>query len=451
MRACAILCFALAAVCNLAAAPPSVTFHRDVEPLLQKHCQGCHRPGEAAPFSLLTYGDARPWAKSIREAVQVKKMPPWFADPAHGSFANDRRLNPRDIETIRTWVDQGAPEGSAQEAPPPLTFSDNWKIGKPDLVIELPVEFEVPATGTIDYTWFATSLSLQEDRWIEKLEVRPGDRSVVHHALVFARPPGSKLWSGLRAGEFRAAPDNRKPNSRPQTEKASFVSNGLGGGSELIGDYVPNGDPFVAGPGQARLLRAGSDLLFQMHYTTNGRATKDRTRVGIVFAKKPPAERVVNDALMNSSLRIPPGAPNHEVKGTVTFLSDTSIGGFGPHMHVRGRAMRYELIRSWSGAVETLLDVPAYNFNWQLKYQPTQWVPVKKGDRLRVTAWYDNSPNNRNNPDPAKEVLWGDQSWDEMLFGFFDFVIPADSNPDLVTGGGPKQEPKAAPTTSAAR
>ena len=205
----------------------------------------------------------------------------------------------------------------------------------------------------------------------------------------------------------------------------------------MIGDYVVNGDPFVAGPGQARLVRAGSHMLFQMHYTSNGRATTDRTRVGIVFAKTPPKERVVNDAVLNATLRIPPGASNHQVQGTVTFLGDTLIGGFGPHMHVRGKAMRYELLRSEDQVSETLLYVPEYNFNWQLKYQPAKWVPVKKGDKLRITAWYDNSPNNRWNPDPTREVLWGDQSWDEMLFAFFDFVIPADSDPLLVTGGKP--------------
>jgi hypothetical protein len=196
-----------------------------------------------------------------------------------------------------------------------------------------------------------------------------------------------------------------------------------------------NGDPFIADPGQARLIRAGSHMLFQMHYTTTGRAVTDRTRVGIVFAKTPPKQRVVNDAVVNPSLRIPPGAPNHEVQGTVTFQHDTFIGGFGPHMHVRGKAMRYELLRGDGNVAETLLYVPAYNFNWQLKYQPKVWIPVKKGDRLRITGWYDNSPNNPHNPDPSKEVLWGDQSWDEMLFAFLDFLIPADASLQLVTGG----------------
>jgi hypothetical protein len=266
----------------------------------------------------------------------------------------------------------------------------------------------------------------------------------VHHSLVFARPPGSKFFDKLLPGGMQAAPDDPKSRKGPQTDVGDFaVTNGLGSGVEMIGDYVPNGDPYIAGPGQARLIRAGSHILFQMHYTSNGHAVTDRTRIGFIFAKDPPKERVVNDAVMNTSLRIPPGAPNHEVKATVTFLHDTAISGFGPHMHLRGKAMRYDLFRTGQDTPETLLYVPSYDFNWQLKYQPEKWVEVKEGDRLRVTAWYDNSVNNPYNPDPKREVPWGDQSWDEMLFAFFDFVIPADARPEIVTGGPPKPEQRA--------
>lgn len=433
-----VLCFALA-VLPIGAAP-SVTFHKNIEPLLQKHCQGCHRPGEAAPFSLLTYKEARPWARAIREAVQLRKMPPWFADSHHGEFANDPRLSPSEISAITAWVDAGASEGNPADAPPPVQFKDGWRIGTPDLIVELPVDFPVPASGTIDYTWFATDMKLAEDKWIEKLEVRPGNRSVVHHALVFARAPGNEFRKELQPGNYQVKEEKRKPNSDPQSDEGIFViGNSFPNGAEMIGDYVPNGDPFVAAPGQARLVRAGSHLLFQMHYTANGRETSDRTRVGFIFAKTPPRERIVNEAVVNSTIRIPPGTANHEARATVTFQGDTAISGFGPHMHVRGKAMRYDLIRADTNQTETLLSVPAYNFNWQLKYQPKQFVQVRKGDQLKVTAWYDNSPNNPNNPDPSREVLWGDQSWDEMLFAFFDFVIPAASSPDIVTGGVKKE------------
>jgi hypothetical protein len=413
-----------------------ITFHKHVEPILQRHCQGCHRPGEAAPFSLLSYKDTRPWAKSIRAAVLQRKMPPWFANAAHGKFANDRRLSASEIETIQAWVDQGASQGKLGDAPPPLVFSSGWKIGEPDLVVELPVEFPVPAGGTIDYTWFAADMGLTEDRWIERVEVRPGDRKVVHHALVFARAPGNPYRSDLQPGSVKSRPEAPRNNPPKESDAGAFaVGNNFPSGVEMIGDYVVNGDPFVAAPGHARLVRAGSHMLFQMHYTSSGTATKDRTKVGIVFAKKPPKFRIVNDAVLNATLRIPPGAPNHQVTAVATFQHDTALGGFGPHMHVRGKAMRYELLQAGTSEGTILLDVPSYDFNWQLKYEPKSLVPVKKGDRIRITAWYDNSSNNRYNPDPSVEVRWGDQSWAEMLFAFFDYVIPADVDPAAVTGG----------------
>jgi hypothetical protein len=412
-----------------------VTFHKDIEPLVQKHCQACHRPGEAAPFSLLTYKDARPWAAAIKQAVSQRKMPPWFADSSHGEFRNDRRLNDGEIATILAWVEGGAKEGNAADAPPPLHFADGWKIGAPDLVLELPMAYSVPTTGTIDYIWFAVDMNLTEDKWIERVEVRPTDRSVVHHALVFARAPGGAYLKELLPGNSTV--EKPDPESTgPQQGKGTFaVGNGFSADTEMIGDYVPNGDPFIAEADHARLVHAGSQLLFQIHYTTNGHATKDRTQVGIVFAKRPPRFRVVNDAVANVTLSVPPGAANHVVLATAEFQHDTVISNFGPHMHLRGKAMRYELLRAGSTTPEILLNVPHYDFNWQLKYNPVTPIAVKKRDILRITAWYDNSPNNPYNPDPKKQVHWGNQSWEEMLFAFFDFSIPADLDPSVVTGG----------------
>jgi hypothetical protein len=413
-------------------AAATVTYNKDIAPILQKHCQGCHRSGEAAPFSVATYKDTRPWAKAIRAAVLSRRMPPWFANPAHGKFLNDPRLSAAEIEAVRIWADSGAPEGDPKDAPEPPVFSDGWKIGTPDLVVEIPVAYPVPAQGTVDYIWMAVDPKIAEDKWIERIEVRPGARSVVHHVLAFARRPGSKYRPDLQPGDFKDRPEKEPDNRGPQSPKGFFAFAGANG-TEMIADYVPNGDPFIAPEGHARFIAAGSHMLFQMHYTTNGQAVTDRTQVGIVFAKKPPKYRIVNDAVMNPTIRIPPGAPNHQAEGTVTVQHDTRIGGFGPHMHVRGKAMRYELLRP-GAEPEILLDVPNYDFNWQIKYQPAHWVDVKKGDRIRVTAWYDNSPNNRNNPDPSKEVFWGDQSWSEMLFAFLDYVVPVDVDPGLVTG-----------------
>lgn len=425
----------LAGILSTVATAGEVTFHKDIEPLVQKHCQACHRPGEVAPFSLLTYKDTRPWAAAIKQAVSQHKMPPWFADSSHGEFRNDPRLNDSEIAIIRAWVEGGAKEGDAVDAPPPLHFADGWKIGTPDLVLELPTEYSVPTTGTIDYTWFAVDMKLTEDKWIERVEVRPTDRSVVHHALVFARAPGGAFLKDLSPGNSTVL--KPEPESTvPQQDKGFFaVGNGFSADTEMIGDYVPNGDPFIAEADHARLVHAGSQLLFQMHYTTNGHATKDRTQVGIVFAKRPPRFRVVNDAVMNKTLSIPPGAANHLVQATAEFQHDTVISNFGPHMHLRGKAMRYELLRAGSTTPEILLNVPHYDFNWQLKYDPVTPITVKKRDTLRITACYDNSPNNPYNPNPKKQVHWGDQSWDEMLFAFFDYSVPADLDPSLVTGG----------------
>lgn len=400
-----------------------VEFHKDVEPVLQKHCQGCHRPGEAAPFSMLSYKETRPWAKAIRTAVACRKMPPWFANPAHGEFQNDARMSAAEIETLTKWADSGAVEGDPAKAPKALAFDQGWRIGKPDLIVEIPADFPIPKDGVVDYTWFAADMKLAEDKWIEKLQVIPGSREHVHHALIFARAPGSKFRRTLQPGGMESRPEVHVPNTRPQSDKGGYAIGSTVGDAEMIGDYVPNGDPFIAGAGQGRLVKAGSHMLFQMHYTPNGKASTDRTRVGIVFAKTPPSERVVNDAVINTTLRIPPGAGNHPVSAVVTVPRDTRIGAFGPHMHLRGKAMRIELLRAGQDP-KILLDVPAYDFNWQLKYQPKDWIVVNKGDQLRVTAWYDNSPNNRYNPDPAREVPWGDQSADEMLFAFFDYIIP---------------------------
>lgn len=381
---------------------------------------------------MMSYDEVRPWAKAIRGAVVSRKMPPWFADPQHGQFANETRLTEAEIATVNTWVSAGAPAGNASDAPPPRKYSNGWKIGQPDLVVEIPTGFPIPKAGSVDYVWMATDLGLKEDRWIEKVEVRPGARAAVHHALVIAREPNSSYRRDVQPGAWKSRPEV-EPKSRPaQSDRGHFALGSKMGGAELIGDYVPNGDPYIAEPGQARLVKAGSHLLFQMHYTPNGQETIDRTQVGIVFAKTPPRERLVNNAVVNGTLRIPPGAANHQVDAVVTLQSDARLGAFGPHMHLRGKAMRFELLRP-GAEPETLLYVPAYDFNWQLKYQPRQWVQVRKGDQLRVTAWYDNSPNNKSNPDPTKEVFWGDQSWSEMLFAFFDYVIPADADPlDLV-------------------
>ncbi|MBL8217292.1 MAG: thiol-disulfide isomerase [Bryobacterales bacterium] len=401
------------------------TFHTDVLPVLQKRCQQCHRPGEAAPMSLLTYKEARPWAKAMKAAVLGKTMPPWFADPAHGSFQNDRRLAAAEIETLVNWADSGAVEGDPKDAPAPLRFSNGWTIGEPDMVFEMPNDFKVPAKGTVDYTWILVPTNLKEDKWVEKIEVRPGARDVVHHIVLMARAPGAGYMKQMKPG-IPFTPGPGKPSNRPDNGQGFYYM--LGGGVEMVAVYVPGGDAYVTRPGQARLLKAGTDLIFQMHYTANGKETLDRSWVGIKFASGPPKERVINTFIANPNLLIPAGEGNAKVVARVPVHADATLESMFPHMHVRGKSMEYRAIYP-DGTTEVLLNVPKYDFNWQLTYIPVQPKKLPRGTTLEIVAHYDNSPNNRFNPDPTKEVRWGDQTWEEMLAAFVDFSIPADVNP----------------------
>ena len=417
-----VLSFAAAAA--LFAAPAKdVTFHYDIEPILQARCQGCHRPGEAAPMSLMTYQEARPWAKAIREAVLIRKMPPWFADPAHGSFANDRRLAQTEIDKIAAWVDGGAKEGNPKDAPEPRTFSQGWAMGKPDAVIEMPMDFPVPASGTVDYTYFVVPSGFTEDKWVENVEVRAGNAGVVHHVVVRVRPPGSTFLAEAKYGKPFVPPHG--PRGRmPDTGQGALET----GSAEVVGIYVPGGVPYLLKPGQARLIPAGSDIAFTMHYTTKGKAGTDRSRVGFQFAKQPPKERVVNMVVTNRNLWIPAGEANQVVFAKVTLEADSTLLSLFPHMHVRGKAFEYRATYP-SGKSETLLNVPGYNFNWQLTYYLQQPKMLPKGTVLECVARYDNSLNNPFNPDPGKEVYWGDQTWEEMMAGFVDLAMPVKMDP----------------------
>ena len=403
-----------------AAALNEVTFHKDIEPLLQARCQSCHRAGEAAPMSLMTYKDARPWAKAIKEAVVVRKMPPWFAAPDHGQFANDRRLPQAEIDTLAAWADTGAKEGDVKDAPKPVTFAEGWAMGKPDVVLEMPEAYEVPASGTVEYTYFVMPTGFTEDRWVQQVEVRPGNKSVVHHIVMIVRPPGVKYVSEAPLGHAYVPP-KKEGTHKPDTGQG--VLQGGQGGIEMVGVYVPGGLPYVLQPGQARLIPKGSDIIFQMHYTTNGKAATDRSRVGFIFAKEPPAERVVNAYVANMNLHIPAQANNHQVNARITLYNDTHLLSMFPHMHVRGKSFEYRATYP-TGETETLLTVPKYDFNWQLTYYLKEPKLLPKGTVLECIAHYDNSPNNPYNPDPKSEVWWGDQTWEEMLAGFVDLSMP---------------------------
>lgn len=434
--------WALGCVFSVAAFAGDVTFYKDVLPVLQKRCQECHRPGEVVPMSLLTYKDARPQAKAIRAAVLTKKMPPWFADSAHGRFANDRSLTESEKKILVSWADTGAQEGDPKDAPKPLEFTDGWTIGKPDVVVEMPNEFHVPAKGTVDYCWIVVPTGFTEDKWVEKIEVRPGNRSVVHHIVLMARQPGARYMKDAKPGVPFFPPKNGDEEHKPDTGEGVMYM--MGGTVEMVSVYVPGGIAYRTRPGQARLIKAGSDLIFQMHYTANGKEAVDRSRVGIVFAKEPPKERVVNTFIMNPNIHIPAGDPNFQEVAKVKVYEDVTLLNFFPHMHVRGKSFEYQVTYP-NGESQVLLNVPKYDFNWQLTYDLAEPVRLPKGTEIQAIAHYDNSPNNPSNPDPKSDVYWGDQTWEEMLAGFVDFAIPVTTSP------GDVAKPKKAQPAGAAQ
>jgi len=404
-------CFLLPAISLLGEKGKAVSFHRDIVPILQKNCQECHRPGEAAPMALLSYRDVRPWARAIRESVLSRRMPPWFADPAVGKFENTRRLLNSEIETISAWAAAGAPEGDPKDAPPPRKFAEGWRIGEPDVVFELPNPVDVPAAGTVDYTYVIVPTGFLEDKWVALSEARPDARTVVHHIIAFVREPKSK-W-------FR-----EYPVGVPFVPKKG----GSEDGGQFLSGYAPGTPPEEFNPGEAKLIKAGSDIVFQLHYTANGKPAVDRSRLGLVFAKEPPRRRVLTLAASDKEFVIPPGAPNHRVEGSFTLYADSELIGLLPHMHLRGKAMEMRAVYP-SGEVEKLLWVPRYDFNWQLGYKLDRPKFLPKGTRIEASGYFDNSPNNKSNPDPSAEVRYGDQSWEEMMIGFFWVSIPAQMNP----------------------
>ncbi|MCI0627089.1 MAG: thiol-disulfide isomerase [Acidobacteria bacterium] len=375
---------------------------------------------------LLTYRQVRPWAKAIREVVLTRRMPPWFAAPEHGKFVNDTSLSKGEIDKLATWVSSGAPEGDPSDLPPEKVFTHGWNLGVPDVVFELP-QYTVPASGVIEYTSFVIPTGFTEDKWVEQLELRPGDRSVVHHAGVTIREVGDSWLRQAPIGQPFTKTASEGKKARDTSDKAKEPSDAHFG-PELLMVYLPGGTTEPPGPGRAKLIKAGSDLIFTIHYTPNGKPTIDRTRLGLTFAKEPPAERVVTFAAVNQKLAIPPGDPNYRLDTRAILREPAKLIGFFPHMHLRGKAFEYRVV-SPRGESTTVLKVPRYDFNWQLYYKLEEPLLLEAGSRLEATAWYDNSPNNPFNPDPKVEVRWGAQTWDEMMGAGFDLAIKTHQDP----------------------
>ena len=372
-----------------------VTFTKDVAPILYNRCVDCHRPGEIAPMSLLTYNEARPWAKAIKEKVLDRSMPPWLASAENHQFKNDRRLSQKEIDTIAAWVDAGAPKGDDHDLPAQPKFEQGWSIGKPDAVISLDQAVSVPAEGVIPYKYLTVQTNFNEDKWVQAAEIRPGNRKVVHHVIIFVQEPGNR------------------------TELTGEARGGIG--YKLCG-FAPGEQPKVFPPGTARLIRKGSKLTFQMHYTPNGEATTDRSYVGLIFSKTPVQRTALTGTAINARFVIPAGDPNFEVRSSWTATDDVRIIDLMPHMHVRGKDFTYTAVYP-DGHSEVVLQVSKYDFNWQLLYQFREPLFLPKGARLDCVAHFDNSARNKYNPDPAKEVRWGDQTWEEMMIGWFDYVL----------------------------
>ncbi len=392
-----------------AATRDSITYYKDVAPILQRSCQECHRPGEIGPMPLMTFDDARRAASRIGEALAIGKMPPWFADPGVNHFTNDRTLPPDQVQTIMAWIDGGMPAGTPADAPPPRSFVDGWTIGQPDLVVELPNDFDVPAHGTLEYQYIVLPLGFTEDKWIQAVEVRPGNRAVVHHVTAMLREPGSSWLADLPFGVMRP---KRGDNVDPT---------GLAMSNGSIGSYTPGQPPVQYRPGRAARAKAGSDLVLELHYTANGKPAKDRTKVGFIFAKEAPTEMVRRFSIINTRFEIPPGNPDYRVDAAVTVRSDMKLIAIQPHMHLRGKAAEIRLVSS-NGSTTPLLKAH-YDPMWQLRYQLADELDLKSGARLEATWWFDNS-RHRYNPDPRATVHWGDQTWEEMALVAFDAVVP---------------------------
>jgi peroxiredoxin len=375
-----------------------VTYTKHIAAILQKHCLECHRPGQIAPFALTSYEEVVGWAATIQEVINEGRMPPWHADPRYGEFANDCRLPEKEKQQIIDWIKNGTPRGDSKDFPEPVHFADGWRIPKPDVVITMPKPFKVPAEGTVPYEFIVVDPGFTEDKWVRAAEVKPGCRPVVHHILVFVQPPGG-----------------------PGTDRhGGFITNWLAAS-------VPGARPLILPEGMAKLVPAGSRLLFQIHYTPNGAPQEDQSCVGLVFADPKTVQKEVStEMVVNPKFVIPPHEPHYRVEATTAVPQDSLLLTLMPHTHLRGKTFQYEAIYP-NGDREILLDLPRYDFNWQNSYVLAKPKLLAKGTELRCVAYYDNSKNNPSNPNPDATVRWGDQTWDEMMIGYFD-IVPVDQD-----------------------
>lgn len=386
MRTCTfVLALFLAVTSDSHAA--QITYTKDIAPILFKNCVTCHRAGEVAPMSLRNYDETRPWAKAIKEKVSSREMPPWFADPAHGSFSNDASLSAKEIKAVVKWVDAGAPRGNPNEMPVMPTFTQGWQRGEPDAIIELPT-VNIPAEGSDYFPNLNFKAEVDESQWIQAIEIRPSNMDVAHHVVIFMNGFGG----------------------------------GMGSDFNVLGTWAVGTAANVYPEGMGRKLRNGQTLTTNMHYHPNGTATTDTTRIGLYYGEGELKHEVRAAIAGSYSLYIPAGAENHEESDAWYVEDDIKIISMFPHMHLRGKDMQFAAYTD-DKKEDILLSVPQYDFNWQLFYYPTEPISVKAGSEIEILAHYDNSKNNPSNPDPTRNVGFGLQSTDEMMFGIFEYII----------------------------
>ena len=372
-----------------------VTFAKDISRIVQNRCQECHRPGQIGPMPLMTYDDVSSWAQMIREVVAEQRMPPWHADPKHDTFRNDRRLSKEDAGKLRAWIDAGCPHGDATDLPAPRKFAAGWNIGTPDAIFTMKDSFTVPATvgkGGIPYKYVIIPTSYDEDKWVQAVEAKPGNNAIVHHIIVYATQGGKRVKD---------------------------IADGIGSG--MLVAFAPGDLGAVMPSGTAKKLPKGASLIFQMHYTPNGIEQKDKSSVGIIFAKEAPKHEIRTRAIAQQALFILPGTENYKAVSKTTFSKDAVLFSMFPHMHLRGKDFKFEVVYP-DGKRDTLLNVPRYDFGWQSNYLLDKPLPLPAGTILECTAHFDNSAKNPNNPNPASLVFWGEQTWQEMMIGFVDYA-----------------------------
>ena len=430
-----------------AQSPPNsapVTFTRDVLPILQKNCQSCHRPGQIGPMPLLSYQQARPWARAIRQQVATRTMPPWHADPRYGHFVNDRSLKQSDIETLVAWADGGAVEGDPRDAPPPVTWApDGWLV-EPDLVVTLP-DYQVPASGVIEWENLAVPSPFREDTWVTSIEILPSDPATVHH-MCFEFQPHRPDVVHNRFEWVEVVRDARGVAVRPQPAERTVAMRDaatgeiqrrpgrpsiMAGGSHC---YVPGMSLHDYRPlGAGQLVRGGVNMVFNLHFQTTGTPASNRVRIGFTVAKQPPRKKIVQLTPTGTGpgFAIPPNEPNYTPPPIhIRMKRDAELVWMSPHMHFRGKDMTWSLVHP-DGRTQIVLSVPRYDYSWQLQYQTR--VPVTAGTTLRVDAHYDNSAKNRFNPDPNTWVYAGNQAWEEMMVPFTWFVVDTDVDTSQLT------------------